>query len=264
MGLMCNGYRLGFSPFRYRAGALVSIYTPARMPAALGGPGALRGLRFLTDAQAGLPQGNLAPASWMLPQKAGGMSMRSDGDGDMDADLIPTRAMAVDLSGEGLFDATAALVVTMAAALAGAGALTASIVGRLDATIDLAGAGSLQSAMDGVATMVVDMLGIGDVDATISAIGDMSIDIVVTGAGLTTANIGQAVWSALASAFNEPGTLGAKLNAAAAGGVDLNDLAAAVWAAASRSLTEPVDANVASVNGVPIIGAGTSGDKFRV
>jgi hypothetical protein len=40
----------------------------------------------------------------------------------------------------------------------------------------------------------------------------MEIDIVVTGAGLSTANVGQAVWAALAAANNNAGTMGEKLN----------------------------------------------------
>jgi phage tail sheath gpL-like len=66
--------------------------------------------------------------------------------------------------------------------------------------------------MTGFANLVVDLLGQGDLDATIAAFGDMSIDIVVTGTGLTTANVGAAVWSALAAANNDAGTMGEKLN----------------------------------------------------
>jgi hypothetical protein len=40
----------------------------------------------------------------------------------------------------------------------------------------------------------------------------MSIDIVVTGAGLTVSNVGQAVWAALAADNNTPLTMGEKLN----------------------------------------------------
>jgi len=46
----------------------------------------------------------------------------------------------------------------------------------------------------------------------------MEADITVTGTGLTTANVGQAVWSALAAANNDPDTMGEKLNDAGAGG----------------------------------------------
>lgn len=113
--------------------------------------------------------------------------------------------------------------------MTGAGDLTATIQGRLNATVDMTGSGDLTANMTGFANLVVDLLGAGDLDATIAAFGDMSIDIVVTGTGLTTANVAQAVWSAVAAANNDSGTMGAKLNSAASGGVDLNALADAVW-----------------------------------
>lgn len=218
MALRTNGYRLGFSPFKYLGGALVSIYTPARTPAASGMAGAIRGIRFLTDAQTALPQGGQSPGCWMLPQKAGGMAMRHVGSGSLAATLVPTRPMSIDLTGSGSFVATAALVVSMAAALSGSGSMSASISGRLNASINLSGSGGLSAAMNGVASMLVDMLGEGDLDSTISAIGDMSIDIVVTGTGLSTANVGQAVWSSLQGAINVPGTAGAALLAAGSAG----------------------------------------------
>jgi hypothetical protein len=44
----------------------------------------------------------------------------------------------------------------------------------------------------------------------------MSIDIVVTGTGLTTANVGPAVWAAIAALNDIPGSMGEKLNDAGA------------------------------------------------
>lgn len=158
------------------------------------------------------PPGSFLPLTYHPPITNGEMVLRSDGEGEFDADLIPTRPMSIDLTGAGAFSATAALVVSMLAALSGSGSLTASIVGRLNATIDMSGSGGLDANMDGIASMVVGLLGVGDLDATIAAIGDMTIDIVVTGTGLSTANVGQAVWAALAAANNAPGTMGEKLN----------------------------------------------------
>jgi hypothetical protein len=40
----------------------------------------------------------------------------------------------------------------------------------------------------------------------------LDADLVVTGAGLTVSNVGPAVWDAVASANNDPGTMGEKLN----------------------------------------------------
>ena len=199
MGLVNNGYRVAFSPFQSRGGAAGTLYT-GLAPRNYCLPGKLRGWSLNTSRQMALPMGNLAPSSWMLPQTGGGMSMRATGAGALNANLIPTRPMSIDLTGAGDLEATAGLIVSMLLAMTGAGDLTATIEGRLDASVDFTGSGDLQADMSGFANMLVDMLGAGDLDATIAAYGNMAIDIVVTGTGLSTANVGQAVWSALLEA----------------------------------------------------------------
>ena len=138
--------------------------------------------------------------------------MRTVAAGSMTANLIPTRPMSINLTGSSDFDATAALVVSMLAAFSGSGTLAAEIQGRLNATIDMTGSGDLSADMTAVANAIIALSGTGDLEATISAIGDMTIDMVVTGTGLSTANVGQAVWAAIAAANNGAGTMGEKLN----------------------------------------------------
>ena len=60
------------------------------------------------------------------------------------------------------------------------------------------------------------------------AIGSMVGSTLNTSA-LTTDTIAAAVWQSLAASFADAGTMGQKLNNAASGGVDYNDLASAVW-----------------------------------
>lgn len=230
MGLICNGNRNAFTAWNLRGGALTTIYNYSRAPREQGLTGRGRSLSALIGQYAGLPVGNLAPHSWMLPQKAGAMSMRATASGTMAANLYPTRAMSIDLTGSSSFAATAGLVVSMAMAMAGAGSFAATIEGRLNMSADFAGTGDLAADMSGIASMAVDLLGSGDLDATIAAYGDMAIDIVVTGTGLTTANVGGAVWNAIAASYNDAGTMGNKLNTASSGGVDMGALADAVRA----------------------------------
>jgi hypothetical protein len=52
--------------------------------------------------------------------------------------------------------------------------------------------------------------------------------------------LAQAVWGAIASSNNEAGTMGAKLNTASSGGVDMGALAQAVWEYGTRTLTGAV------------------------
>jgi hypothetical protein len=140
------------------------------------------------------------------------MSMRTEGEGTLAADLIPTINGSIDFTGSGDLSAEAALVISMFCDMTGSGTLSASIVGLLNMSIDLEGSGDLSANLSGIANMLIDLEGSGDLEATIAAYGNMEIDIVVTGTGLTTSNVGQAVWSALALVNNEAGTMGEKLN----------------------------------------------------
>jgi hypothetical protein len=197
MGLILNGYRNGFSPWRQGSGATISYLNGTAQNRNANLPGRLRNWNEYGDAQTAIPIGNLHPHAWLLPRTGGGMSMRVVGDGSLTASLIPSRAMSIDMTGAGDLDAIAALVISMACAMAGSGSLTATILAQLNMSVDMVGSGDLEADLSGIASMVVDMLGAGDLDATIAAYGNMEIDIVVTGTGLSTANVGSAVWKYL-------------------------------------------------------------------
>jgi len=99
---------------------------------------------------------------------------------------------------------------------------------------------------------------------------------------LTPGTITAAVWSALAADYAAAGTMGAKLNSAASGGVDYAALGAAVWASATRTLTAgaapsvgdiaaailaaaqttPIHADARAIKGQTINGAGTEADPW--
>lgn len=100
---------------------------------------------------------------------------------------------------------------------------------------------------------------------------------------LSPENLAASVWAAVAGDNNDPGSMGSKLNSAAAGGVDLNALAQVVWQYASRTLTAggasptaeevaaavlaaaaaaPIAANVEAINGAGITGAGVPGNEW--
>lgn len=218
MGLISNQHRNAFSPWRWRSGALVSIYSGGHAFFNAYQPGRNHNWNTHTSNRVAIPDGNLPPNSWMLPRTGGGMSMRTESSGTLTGNLIPTQPMTINLTGSSDFDATAALVVSMVAALSGSGDLEASIVGWLNATCAMTGTGDLAADMTAIANAIVALSGTGSLDAAISAYGDMTIDIVVTGTGLTTANVGNAVWAALASSNTDPDTMGELLASAGAAG----------------------------------------------
>jgi hypothetical protein len=137
------------------------------------------------------------PANILPPLDGGGMLMDGTGTGTLTGDLYPSRNMEIDLTGTGDLSADASLVVSMLADLTGTGTVSATIQGRLNASVDLMGSGTLTGALDGIGHMLAALTGTGDLEATIAAYGNMEIDIVITGTGLTTANVGQAVWNYL-------------------------------------------------------------------
>lgn len=244
MGLIYNGYRNGTGPWRTSMGALGTIVNGV----AIGNgyrTGRIRSQQLEMGRQLSFPQGNLHPQCWMLPQTGGGMSMRTTGDGTLSSNLVPSYPMSVDFTGSGDLEATAALIVSMLLAMVGDGSLTATIEGRLNASIDFTGSGDLTANMSALADMVVGLLGSGDLDATIAAYGDMSIDIVVTGTGLSTANVGQAVWSALL----EAGFTAEQLLRLAAAGAAGKLSGAASTEVTVRDVSDQHDIIVATVDG---------------
>jgi len=170
-------------------------------------------------ARVATPVGSSPQYSFYPPQEAGGMAMRSVSSGSLSATLIPELLMEVDFTGSGDLNATASLTIAMLCAMAGSGTLTADIVGVLNATIDFTGSGDLSADIKGIGDMSIDILGSGDLEAAIAGYGDMSIDIVVTGTGLSTANVGKYVWEAILADFDaDPNSAAAKLLGASSAG----------------------------------------------
>lgn len=220
-------------------------------------------------AGAANPVGHTLPRCWNGPIKLGEMSMRTGGEGSLTAALVSSRTMSIDMTGSGDLTAAAGLVISMAIAMSGSGSLSAAISGYMNMSCDLSGTGDLEADLRGIASMAVDMLGAGDLEATIAAYGNMSIDIVVTGTGLTTSNVGDAVWQYLIGGATEAQDL---LATAGSGGVDYETLWASMPTALKQSLAAyvlaaaqaaPIHANMKETNDEEIIGDGSESDKFR-
>ena len=161
------------------------------------------------------------------------------GAGDVTGSLNALFSIFADLAGSG--DLTGDGVGTLAAtaALTGSGAVTAAALnGALDAIAALSGSGTFAGTADAIWNMVSDLIGSGEAAGTINALANlvadvpgegavsaaptakafMGAEITVTGDLLTSANVGDAVWSAMAAANNSPGSMGERLNAAGSSG----------------------------------------------
>lgn len=148
----------------------------------------------------------------------GNISLDLSGSGNLSAGLSLFLNMLCDMTGTGFMHSDASLVVSMLCAMTGDSVMTASITGVKEMSASFTGTGNLSADITAFGNMILDLLGSGDLEADISAIADMSMDIVVTGTGLTTANVGPAVWAAIAAQNNVAGSMGNKLNSAASAG----------------------------------------------
>lgn len=173
--------------------------------------------------QSGFPHGYNTEAAWQLPIKTGGLGATQGvrGAGSLAADALAVKLALADLTGSGdITDALGSLIVQALASLTGSGGITdANLQAFLQAIADLTGSGGVSSAaLTGAGAMSGALTGSGAATAILTAIGELIAELTVTGTGLSTANVGEAVWSALATANNSPGTMGEKLNDAGSAG----------------------------------------------
>ena len=220
MGVLANGFIGATGVFQtYGATVLNNAYPSARL-ANFARTGANRNItagQGITSRLVSLPSGNRHPSAWMMPQTAGALAARntvSGSGGVSEADIWAVKLAQAALSGTGSLDAVGGLIVQLIADIAGSGGISeGDLKAFLQALADIGGSGEISDAQaTGLGELVAALTGLGLVDATLTGIGELSADLVVTGTGLTTSNVGQAVWSAIAAANNAAGTMGEKLN----------------------------------------------------
>lgn len=220
------------------------------------------------DRKSGRPDGTLHPGSWLLPGVAGGMASRNNIAGAGATTFAVTGGVngQATLAGAGdIMAATAQLVISMVATLAGSGTMAAAdLRGYLNAVASLSGSGGVSAAIAALAWAGAAVSGGGTISsATPYATGTLSATIRGY-SDLTPEGIRDQVWNATAANYTGAGTMGQKLNSAASGGVDYNALAAAVWSAATRTLTSgaaPTEAQIAAAVHDYIVEAGFSFDE---
>jgi hypothetical protein len=185
------------------------------------------------------PVGYLAPYAWVLPQNSGGMGSTSRAGGVI--------SVSANLAGGRNLTASAAMTITPNAPnldLIVSGVGSASMV--ISASASMSGAASMQATSTGFITAETITIGaIFSVEAssamvltetaTISALAFMTAS-----AGGPTAlspeGLAASLWGALASDYNDAGTMGELLNAAG-GSASPTITADVVWSRAATSVT---------------------------
>jgi hypothetical protein len=161
--------------------------------------------------------------AWHLSPKAGGLACNTlTGTGSLSiTSLSLGKALEAALTGSGEISAASlALIVQLAADLTGTGMISAATLQAItNLSAALSGSGSISAAaLSLVVALQADLTGSGSLAGNLRGTAGLAADIVVTGTGLTTSNVGAAVWSAIAAANNDAGTMGEKLNDAGSSG----------------------------------------------
>ncbi len=205
MVLKANGNRDGFGCVQhYGAGTLGNGSYPSTTLGNSNQTGKMRNLYGggISDTSS-LPDGNLHPSAWMLAPKSGGIASRNIivGLGDISASILAVKLAQASISGSGDLTAFGGLIVQLIADLVGDGDVTAAdIKAFLAASANLTGSGDAEGLISALGDLLSNIDGLGDIVSTLTALGELDADLVVTGTGLSTANVGQAVWQEILEA----------------------------------------------------------------
>ena len=174
-----------------------------------------------------VPSGQMAGRAFLAPQKAGRIVTRS--------------AFSVTGSAAGALGKPGAASTSFAITANAVGGLIAG--GVASCTITVSGSAAIAGLAAGSASGTISITGSAVVGATAWGVANGAFSVsgtaVAYGRGyavastvdnstLTPASITSAVWSAVASDYNTAGSMGAKVNSAASGGVDYASMADAV------------------------------------
>lgn len=254
MGLLANNFRDTLGTFQtFGATASNNAYPSVRLQN-YARTAAMRNLTAgegITSELVAVPDGNRHPNAWIMPQQAGALAARNTltGEGGItDADRWAVKLAEAALTGDGTLTAVGSLVVQLIAAITGSGTISAAnLQAFLAAVANLTGSGGVTDAdLEGFGAMLAALAGDGTLDASVlTGIGELDADIVVTGTGLSTANVGQAVWSALL----EAGFTAEQLLRLAAAGAAGKLSGAASTEITVRDVSDQHDIIVATVDG---------------
>jgi hypothetical protein len=219
---------------------------------------------------AGIPSGHLAPSSWVLPYKPGAMSSFTN----LVVTVTPgslNLAAGRNISG----DSTVTITVNPAD-----GQLIVSASGSTSITFNLAGdlAGALSASGNADITFTVNNATLGAIvdavgaalvqfsnSANIRATGNLSGDITPF-TELSPQSLSAAVWSALASAYNAPGTMGEKLNDAGSAANPWTEVIDGTYTASDllKLISASAAGELAGSPGGPILIKSVNGTTVRI
>lgn len=169
--------------------------------------------------------GYTPPYSWMLAPKAGGIasSTQIQSTSALTLNLAAGKNLEAAMSGTGnITNAIIDLVVSMVASITASGLITdAALVGSLNMTANLAASGNVTGTLRALAHLTAALTAAASMSPQMNATANMEADITPF-TELSPENLAASVWNSVASAYNEAGTMGEKMNDAGTGGAHPN------------------------------------------
>lgn len=180
--------------------------------------------------------------------------------------LWATKPLAANLASENTLTANASLIVALAVSLLSANTVSGSVNMTLQLAASLASHGNITAALSAIAFCVAEMTSDGNLNASnLRGTARMEASISTEGQVTTARACAEAVWSALAASFNDPGTMGEKLNGAGSAGNPWTEVIESGYTAAQimRLLAAVAAGNATGLNGSPAF-KGLDGTTTRV
>lgn len=227
--LLGNYSVLHKSPLQFYAGSTTSVEPQLRSN--FNKSGRNRNGFYVDQATTALklyavPSGYYPPYTWLIPQGAGGIGSTQQifGIGATSSPNLAGGWNLLSIAGYGgsgdITSAVGSLIVSAVASLTGSGTIaTADLLAFLNAVATVTGSGDITTAaLAALAWFNAALSSSGDItSATPYATGTLAADI-LSYTSLTSEGVRDKVWQALATEFNESGTMGQKLNAAGTAG----------------------------------------------
>lgn len=167
------------------------------------------------------PTGTNIPYSYIMGDKGALLSSTTtvNGSASVTSNISQGINIVSTINGTSSVNSNLSLVVSLASTIAGTGNITAaSLVGTIALASTITASGNVTAGLGLISFLNSTCSGTGGIIATLRGTLSMSADIYVNQSEATVQQLVEGVWNALAATYNNPGTMGAALNAAGVAG----------------------------------------------
>lgn len=219
---------------------------------------------------AGIPSGHLAPSSWVLPYKPGAMSAFTFVGATVTANPLTVSAGKNAVGSTDITFTVGPSQLNLVVSAVGNVAITFTLTGLLQSVAPASGNANITFTV-GPSTLGALAGVFGNVTVTIAANGTIQAIGNLSGAitpytELSPQNLAAAVWEALASAYNTPGSMGEKLNDAGSAANPWTEVIDGTYTASDllKLMAASAAGELAGSPGGPILIKSVNGSTVRI